>query len=275
LVSGKCRWEDIGYSREIIPKISSEWVDITALEYHQGEIAGNRFLKGPRLRAGIFGSLNRICMTTTGDQSWGTHLQHHIVDQYFNIAWLPTALLNLPTVQHYCQSSMLGPLAIRNSGYRPTYPPKIVTYHYRHPYGFWDPNKRPPIVFGSINRFMSPNPFVVSIPGGGDLRMVGGLREVFLPLLDMLDFLVPVSFQKGDDIISRYLDDESQIDSTIIGTVLELYKFIELRGRGSSAENLASLQKALDAVLGPWTGKVILKDKSECPPCSACGYAYK
>jgi hypothetical protein len=275
LVSGKCRWKDIGFSREIIPKISAEWVDITALEYHQDEIAGNRFQQGPRLRAGIFGSLERICMTTTGDQSWGTHLQHHIVDQYFGHAWLPTALLNLPTAQHYCQSSMLGPLAIPNMGYRPTYPPKIVTFHYPHPYGFWDPNKRPPIVFGSINRFMSPNPFVLHIPDGGNMRMVGGLREVFSPLLNMLDFFEPVSFQTGDEIHSQYLDNESQIDPTITGTILEVYNFIDLRGRGSSAKNLAKLQKVLDTVLGPWTGKVILKEKSDCPPCSACGYAYK
>jgi hypothetical protein len=122
---------------------------------------------------------------------------------------------------------------------------------------------------------MSPNPFVLHIPGEGNMRMVGGLREVFLPLLNLLDFLEPVSFQKGDEIHSQCLDDESQIDPTITGTILEVYNFIDLRGQGSSAKNLAKLQKALDTVLGPWTGKVVLKDKSDCPPCSACGYAYK
>jgi hypothetical protein len=39
---------------------------------------------------------------------------------------------------------------------------------------------------------MSPNPFVLHIPGEGNMRMVGGLREVFLPLLNLLDFLEPV-----------------------------------------------------------------------------------
>lgn len=105
--------------------------------------------------------------------------------------------------------------------------------------------------------------------------MVGGLREVFLPLLNMLDFLEPVSFQKGDDIHSQSLDDESQIDPTITGTILEVYNFIDLRGGGSSANNLAKLQKVLDTVLGPWAGKVILKSKSDCPPCSACGHTYR
>jgi hypothetical protein len=35
--------------------------------------------------------------------------------------------------------------------------------------------------------------------------------------------------------------------------------------------DLALIQAALDTRLGQWRGRVILKNKEDCPPCSACG----
>ena len=269
LLFRKARWEDIGCARGIIFGITSEFVDIAAFDYVQNEIAGHRVRQGSRVRAGLLKSLKQVSMSTAGDQSWGAHPEHHIIDRYFQLAWLPTILLGLPSVQHFCQSNMLGPLAITNTLHVPTHPPTIATYHYPHAWGFWDLNKLPPIIKGSINRYMSPQPTILHNIGDDELRMTAGVRSAFNPLLQMLEVFTPVLVQKGDSIEAHHID-TSMYDRTVV----EVYNFIQLGFGKNTKRDLAQLQKVMDRVLGPWEGKVFLREMAQCPPCSACGYGY-
>ena len=267
LLLRKARWEDIGCAREIMPGITSEFTDIAAFDYLQNEIAGHRFQQGPRVRPGLFQSLRRVCMSTNGDQRWGTHHDHHTIDQYFQLAWLPTILLGLPSVDHYCQSIMLGPLAVTNTLHIPTHPPKVATYHSPHRWGFWDLNKLPPIIKGSVNRYMSPHPIILHNIDDGELRMTAGVRSAFHPLLEMLEVFGRVLVQKGDRVEGHHMDTSMYAETTI-----EVYNFIQLGSGGNTRSDLAQLQKVLDSVVDTW--KVVLKDKADCPPCSACGFEY-
>lgn len=211
-------------------------------------------------------------MTTTGDQTWGKHPRHHIIDGYSQFAWLPSVLLALPSVKHYCQSSMLGPLAIANCLYKPTNPPRTATFHYPHPYGFWDLNKLPPIVLGSINRYMTPQcTTLYSVSDDDEIRMTGGIRFAFEPLIEMLESFKPVIVQKGDQMAGQHID-----TSMTANTVIEVYNYVQLSTNTSApTSNLSKLQRALDRVAGPsWEGRVFLKNKEDCPPCSACGFKY-
>jgi hypothetical protein len=281
------RWADVGCTREIIAGIPSEWADNSAVEYVQNELATHTIQREPKLQTDFLKSLKRVCMTTTGDQSWGTHPEHHQIDRYSEFAWLPVFLLALPNVEHYCQTSMLGPLAITNSTHKPTHPPKIATFHCLHPFGFWDMEKLPPVVLGSTNRYMSPTCKTFNTLGD-DLDMDDALYEAFKPLIGMLFAGGYGYVQEGDHVRSRQI-----LTEEIDGTVVEVYNFIQHQnirtmgmtrtaaGQWSSinrtaapSSDLARLQESLDSLIGAWKGKVFLKNKADCPPCSACGHMY-
>ena len=269
LMLGKARWEDIGCARQIIPGITSEFVDIAAFDYVQNEIAGYRLRQASEVQSESYKSFKRVSMSAAGDQSWGTHSEHHIIDQYFQVAWLPTILLSLPSVDHYCQSSMLGPLAITNTLYIPTHPPKIATFHASHRWTIYDLSRLPPIAKGSINRYMTPHPMIVHSSDPGDLTMTGWLRSAFHPLQKMLECSKPVLVREGDQV-----ETASMATSMTAGTTIEVYNYIQLGWGRNSSNDLAKLQKALDTLAGPWEGKVFLKEREDCPPCSACGFEY-
>jgi len=37
--------------------------------------------------------------------------------------------------------------------------------------------------------------------------------------------------------------------------------------------NMAPIQQILDGMMGPWKGRVLIKNRDECPPCPACDYS--
>jgi len=251
-------WKSIGCANEIDSYLPSEWVDVAAFEYEDTLLAAARFRLGPEVRAGLFGSLERICMTTTGDQSWGTRPEHYdLVASKTGV--LPNVLLRIPSVKHYCQSSLLGPLAIHNLPHLVTHPPEVVTFH------------NPPSWAGlSMEVYYPIAPTILYMVGNEDIDPTELVLSAFQDIMELLEPLGQVVSYEKDTIGPAKFE-----DSMTAGTTLEFYNFIHLEGTGTRTERTVKLQKVLDSVAGLWAGKVFIKAKEDCPPCSACGFRYE
>jgi len=271
LFTGSAEWIDVGCSKGTDRSVTSEKIDIISFDYLKNDQAADKIRQVVKAYPRTFSSLDRVCLTPTGDQSWGSDPAHARIDESFSFVMLPFVLSGLPSVKHYCQGTQLGPLALGCITIKPTHPPKVSTYHCPHTYGFWDPDTLPPIILGSINRYMSPHCIQVLSPVISTF-MTDGIYTVVKPLLTLLSAQVVV-VQKGDGQEQRPIGSVSKA-----GTIIEVYNIIDYEpgfdatSRFTPAERLAMIQHILDLHLGPWRGIVVLKLKEDCPPCSACGF---
>jgi len=64
-------------------------------------------------------------------------------------------------------------------------------------------------------------------------------------------------------------------------TRVELYDYVrhctftdmsDMHTADSRPTDLSEIQSVLDEKIGRWKGKVFLKNREDCPPCSACGF---
>ena len=226
------------------------------------------------MRPGLFGSLERICLTTTGDQSWGTRLEHY--DLFYSRGpVLPEALLRIPSVKHYCQSSLLGSLAIPNAPLKVTPRQDIVTLHNFPRSAELIEALCYPMVLGSVNRYVSSAPHILHMLDGEFHSTATDFRDATREIFDLLER--PEMILSYEGITTRPIEFK---DSMMEGTTLEIYNFIRLEGTGTQAEGLTKLQSSLDdmaggSIPGFWKGKVFIKAKEDCPPCSACGLHFE
>jgi len=194
---------------------------------------------------------------------------------------LPVALLAVPSMENFCQSTESGPLALRpfmytTSGHLSI---KIFTFHLRHP-DRCEGLKRnfAPIVIGAINRYYyvhDPtvvNVYVYNWPTPGEAVAVS-LVEYFCKS-EYFD-LVGLDMKP----LKR-----SEIDKfPVRNTVIELYGLCPVDFALTPAEQAQTaadrtyatrevMQEIFDNhVLEMWKGKVLFKNKADAPPCTACG----
>jgi hypothetical protein len=189
---------------------------------------------------------------------------------------IPHYLVGLDSVKHYCQSSRLGPLALKHNYTRPLTSPETVTYHLPEEVGEEDMHL-PPIVIGSVNRYIFQTPRVIIGAGNGDTipnEIVGQIVE------DLDESLTDENqglFLHSNDFQVVPLED-IPLDTTTI----EVYNYcihVDLdghvarsTGRDFEPSNLKGIQAALDGILDErWKGKIVLKNREDAPSCSACG----
>jgi hypothetical protein len=273
LFVGTAEWLDVGNARGIDHGVSSEMSDQISFDYFRNDVAALRIKLGKAKRNAVFGSVERICMTSTGDQNWGTHHSHPATDNNFTTPALPIRLLCLPSVKHFCQSIMRGPLSLGWCTLKTKNPPKIATFHTHHINLWADKNNLPPIILGAVNRYMSTGMRFHTITP--DLIWTEGTAEIFTPLFN---FVAGPSVGIEND---GHMDSVQADTVSFANTSIEVYNFVDWYPGPTAdpnltrAERLALVQKFVDKHLGKWKGRVTLKDKADCPPCSACGYAYK
>ena len=234
-------------------------------------------------------------MTGAGDQSWGEQNPDYKLpfDQYRHLSWqdklandarkfdtrpIPHFLIGLDRVKHYCQTAIVGPLALANEILRPPNIPEIVTYHLS-PRPF-DAGKLPPMVPGAINRYV----FQVCgycrfSEGNGDVERPEAVKEILMPILELLERRYRVL------CFDQYHFDLVPIRPGVVNfedTVIELYGYtrhIQVHIADGKAtfdykhgpSNLKGIQDQLDLLIAHWKGKVFLKNIEDAPPCSACG----
>jgi hypothetical protein len=189
---------------------------------------------------------------------------------------IPHHLVALKSVKHYCQSSRSGPLALKHNYTRPLTSPETVTYHLPEEVGEEDMHL-PPIVIGSVNRYIFQDPRVIIGAGNGDTIP----NDIIGPIVEDLDESLTDENQglllhsNGFQVVPL---GEIPLDTTTI----EVYNYcihVDLdghiarsTGREFEPSNLKGIQAALDGILNErWKGKIVLKNREDATSCSACG----
>jgi len=224
--------------------------------------------------------LARVVMTGVPETfPWGTfRTDFNFFDMMLEPPVLPLFLLDLPSVQHYCQTTPTGPLALPNAMIDITNPPKIVTIHPLVMLSESGPKWLPPIVIGSINRLMfNGNAMILSQTDSGEDLSFEDVEEALIPVYAMLERPVIKATHNGPD-----WEFTTSSLASFGDTKIELYDFLRQSNRaddtqdpkhgGKRPSNMAHVQSLFEERLGGWKGKVFLKNKEDCPPCSACGF---
>jgi hypothetical protein len=196
-------------------------------------------------------------------------------------AAIPRALLNIPTVQHYCQDFSTEQLGFDDCIVVSS-PPTISTFHpskmlETRGMGFRDGL---PVVMGSTNRYMfGTHVSVVTVYHTAEDLEYDDVADVLEPIYNMLP--------QRSDYTDYPLDDKVRDPER--NTTFELYH--DLRQIVWTFSNEASIITAERSVMPSplgriqelfdmhlpwrkqqWEGRVLLKNAEECPPCSACGF---
>ena len=131
------------------------------------------------------------------------------------------------------------------------------------------------MVLGSINRYVSSAPHILHMLDGEFHSTATDFRDATREIFDLLE--------RPEMVLSHDYDPIKPIafeESMMEGTTLEFYNFIRIEDTGTRAEGLKKLHNALDSMAGGgipgfWKGKVFIKAKEDCPPCSACGLHFE
>jgi hypothetical protein len=246
----------------------------------------DRYMSGPTIRAlesaitksssptsNVFANLERVIMSGEYDTfPWGRNqTDFNIFTQSLPPAPIPLFLLSLSSVKHYCQWTPTGPLALPNRIIKINNPPEIVTIHYPHMLEDWGPQWLPPIVLGTTNRYMfKSNNFAASRTDTGEDVHFEQLAAFVTGLMTML-LHHPVLHVKSDGYENVPFNSIS-----LENTRLEMYDYIRhtniLNHRDHPPSDLAYIQHLFDERIGKWKGKMFLKNREDCPPCSASGF---
>ena len=203
---------------------------------------------------------------------------------------LADVLIRNPSVKHFCQSSILGPLAMSGALYKPLHTPVTVTYHIGQSPYIWQWGETIPVVLGTTNRYICANPVKFATLSSSktsdiDDQWLGPLN----PLIRMLTLDNKIVRERAKNVL-----EEVPLESALLeGTTVELYNLVsdmvmaplppaqlaEHRRLGTWAtpdlkpltlEVRQALAKRLDARIGPWKGRVVFRNADEIPLCPAC-----
>jgi hypothetical protein len=269
------------------------WARYAAGKLHLA-IKGNHSTP-PEARA--FAKLERVIMNGDGDQSWGDY-EHDFTLPADALPWpspvwdeygypnalstkpMPHLLLNLESVKYYCQSSIGGPFALKADYLQPFHNPKIVTFHTRTQVVGPTIYRTPPLVIGSVNRYIFDCPRYVTTEGNGDVIDYQQIEKLLLPIQGLLMLRPDALFLYPDSYQFIPFEDEEQVP--LGDTTIELYNYYrhivpsDLRCDSDGQpivgpSNLKGMQAHVDRVAGRWKGRVILKNLEDMVPCPACG----
>lgn len=223
-------------------------------------------------------NLTRVIMTGMGDILWRATTAcefHDMVPPA--VGHLPIALLGLSNVNHLCQSAPWGPLALRDTFYRPKDPPKTYTFHYTGLEHLPADELGMPIVIGAVNRFIFPQGWVTPLSGSTPEDHLQRIRMLNSSVLDILerklgteDTLIGIDDHNHKTSIR---DDETE------STTIELYNLVKNPRSCTTLEEARRWRllvkwenRLLDQWLQGWRwkGKIEVISGSP-PPCSACG----
>lgn len=239
-----------------------------------------------------FPLLKTVAMGGHGDSSFGCHK-----GDYESAMKLPTerialSLLSLPSVEHYCQSVAMGPLAVPQEMFKPIHPPKTVTFHYAFPENdFATGVLFAPIVLGATNRLIYCSPLRV----GSTYPMPPTLiNETSAELIQMV-----TAFLSRTSVIEEVAESPEDAETTssnmrvvnldsvsLDGTYIEIYNQVRnVKQNGMtpaprdepgwpwSQETCEAMEKLGSTKWGRWRGRVKIRNREDIPVCPSCGFS--
>jgi hypothetical protein len=233
-----------------------------------------------------------------GPQGW---ILNKDLDNEFimGIKLLAPALLDIPSVQHYCQAVAHGPLALPGRTIISQSALKTFTlHHHRERLIFCncerscDHTHSPPIILGAINRYYCQNRGYDSDPITPQFAN-GWSRKILMPILQML--CRPV-LSIADPETGKMLPFKGEITAELLeGTQIEIYnifrtyradkslrkkikknkKIVETLPPQSLSWFQNTLEGYLDQCCSGWVGRVKFYNREDAPLCPACGYDFR
>ena len=194
---------------------------------------------------------------------------------------VPLFLLDLPSIQHYCQRLPTGPFALPNHVIKIDNPPAIVTIHTPKMLSKDGLIWLPPIVLGATNRYMfrCEDELLCSIDAAED-KIADSVAQVLHRLQVMLGERPVLNVKNDTDFEYLSFPSVSLANTRIeIYNYIRYFNFVDVMDPFPKATDqpldLAPIQSIFNERIGRWKGKVFLKNSAECPPCSACGFEGK
>lgn len=239
--------------------------------------------KFPRLRIVCFGDIPNC--------AWGTlaaSFHNETMEGFLkagNRTSVPKMLLDVPSVEHVCQSTRLGPHAFDFTVFNGSHAPLVFNWHPSNP-SIRCPcmMEMGPMILGATNRYFFTCLFLV--------ENVPATEWDPIEEIDRLNGLV-LRISRVNIIDGHtYFTEPSPPEPVDLGdTKLEIYDYVryidpipntahrkeELKRRACGpATSLARIQDALEKALPEcWKGRVTLKNREDTPPCTACGVELK
>ena len=206
---------------------------------------------------------------------------------------LPHALIDLPTVQHYCQAVAFGPFALPARIIQPVSSSlRTYTQHERGDAMFspcltLQELRSPPVILGASNRYYCYATHYVRYPLDPQMHQKGA-ESLLRPIVTMLNRPVYMADPfTGEPVQTK----ETVTFDMTKDTQVVIYNYIRLVEReklqASSLEpidpfhiiesippmDLIFFQGYLEHLLpDAWKGKVRLANREEAPPCAGCGH---
>jgi hypothetical protein len=202
---------------------------------------------------------------------------------------LPHALIDLPTVEFYCQAVSYGPLALPNKTIKPLSPIKCYTQHQRGTAMFTNCRchqeaRSPTPIVGAVNRYYGLTQHHVGVAHDmGEAGFIGcPPAEMFGPIIAMLNRKV----YNADPSTGQPVPLEGDIGPDMHrDTRVHIYGYIRAHdsqsllpsifgGSKTPSNPLKPFQDYLERMLPQaWKGKVKLFNSERAPPCTGCGFS--
>lgn len=294
-------WTGLDWTKRYTEDVRS---DNAILEHQRLGEAGGRMRKLLTAGVTVFPKLQTVSMGSIGDDFFNAH-QGAFTERLLDCNTgnhskrLPLALLDIPTVRHYCQGVAHGPLALSRRFIQPKTALKTYTYHPRGTDPMFcpcaagapctDTCQQPPIILGAINRYYCVDTCI-------DKHHFEFIADE--SPLDRFWTRVMAMFTRPGIIFADQDDGTPKIalgdipDCAYEGTTVEIYSYIRtidvdiqkrppkivaknqrMLGGIQPPQSLDRHQRALDRGLPEfWKGKVKLFNREDAPPCAACGF---
>lgn len=200
---------------------------------------------------------------------------------------LPLALIDLPTVEMYCQAVAYGPLALPNKTVKTSSPIKCYTQHHRGSAMFTNCRchqeaRSPTLIVGGVNRYYGLTQHTVTQFMDETGSVSCPPASMFGPIIAMLNRKV----YSADSTTGQPIPFEDDIGSDLHrDTRVEIYGYIRVRDAQSLLPSLFGGSKTPSNPLKPyqdyleqmlpqaWKGKVKLYNSEQAPPCAGCEFS--
>jgi hypothetical protein len=297
LLLSRAEWSQVGPMRHSVDKAHEADVRrrLQMRKHHQLPNHANTVRLSIQQGNWLFPNLKKVAMTSIGDCSWGRMRQDNTLDCVLGDNRLPLSLLSLPSVEHYCQTSAVGPLSLSSDVVRPLHPPKIVTSHYALRETPWPYHTFEPIVLGAINRYIycassrvgTPYPLTADLITSESSSM---LDVIAVPLMTRHTVIQEIESTSRDiDKACIPFTKEVPFDKVSLeGTYIEVYNVFRnfednetisdedskhAKSWPFAPDVCEALEKLGDGIWGRWKGRVKIRNKEDIPDCPACGYS--
>jgi hypothetical protein len=121
VLSCRAKWSQLGTRRSLADDktVAQHRRQLQVVKHSKLPHFANIIRSSTRGGPGLLPNLKTVAMTGIGDSSWGRLADDYARDVRLGSNRLAYSLMSLPSVEHYCQTGSMGPLALDGRVYQP------------------------------------------------------------------------------------------------------------------------------------------------------------